>query len=74
MHKILAKLESSESLHGMTTEQLEQLAVEIRDVLCNLMATRTAHFASNLGVVELCLALYSVFDFKKDRLILDTGH
>ena len=74
MHKILAKLESSESLHGMTTEQLEQLAVEIRDVLCNLMATRTAHFASNLGVVELCLALHSVFDFKKDRLILDTGH
>ena len=74
MHKILAKLESSESLHGMTTEQLEQLAVEIRDVLCNLMATRTAHFASNLGVVELCLALHSVFDFKKDRLIWDTGH
>ncbi|MFN9913223.1 MAG: 1-deoxy-D-xylulose-5-phosphate synthase N-terminal domain-containing protein, partial [Pirellulaceae bacterium] len=34
----------------------------------------TAHFASNLGVVELCLALHSVFDFRRDRLIWDTGH
>ncbi|MCA9135029.1 MAG: 1-deoxy-D-xylulose-5-phosphate synthase, partial [Planctomycetales bacterium] len=46
----------------------------IREVLCNLVATRTAHFASNLGVVELCLALHSVFDFRRDRLIWDTGH
>ena len=74
MHELLSKLESSEPLKRMSTKELEQLATEIRDVLCNLLATRTAHFASNLGVVELCLALHSVFDFKKDRLIWDTGH
>ena len=74
MHEMLSKLESSEPLKGMSVSQLETLAVEIRDVLCNLLATRTAHFASNLGVVELCLALHSVFDFKKDRLIWDPGH
>ncbi len=74
MHEMLSKLESSEPLHHMSTQELEQLAAEIRDVLCNLLATRTAHFASNLGVVELCLALHSVFDFRKDRLIWDTGH
>lgn len=74
MHELLSKLESSESLHSMSVEQLEQLGSEIRDVLCNLLATRTAHFASNLGVVELCLALHSVFDFRRDRLIWDTGH
>lgn len=74
MHELLSKLESSEPLQRMSVVELEQLAVEIRDVLCNLLATRTAHFASNLGVVELCLALHSVFDFKKDRLIWDTGH
>ncbi len=50
------------------------MAAEIRDVLCNLLATRTAHFASNLGVVELCLALHCEFDFRRDRLIWDTGH
>ncbi len=43
-------------------------------MLCNLLSTRPAHFASNLGVVELCLALHSVFDFRRDRLIWDTGH
>jgi 1-deoxy-D-xylulose-5-phosphate synthase len=53
---------------------LAQLADEIREVLCNLVATRTAHFASNLGVVELCLALHAVYDFRTDRLIWDTGH
>ena len=74
MHELLSKLESSEPLKRMSTKELEQLSTEIRDVLCNLLATRTAHFASNLGVVELCLALHSVFDFKKDRLIWDTGH
>ncbi len=74
MHEMLAKLESAEPLRHMSNEDLEKLGVEIRDVLCNLLATRTAHFASNLGVVELCLALHSVFDFRKDRLVWDTGH
>jgi 1-deoxy-D-xylulose-5-phosphate synthase len=74
VHKLLSKLESAEPLRSMSVEELDQLALEIRDVLCNLLATRTAHFASNLGVVELCLALHSVFDFRKDRLIWDTGH
>ncbi|MCI0360737.1 MAG: 1-deoxy-D-xylulose-5-phosphate synthase [Planctomycetaceae bacterium] len=74
MHPLLTKLESAADLHGLTNAQLGQLAAEIRDVLCNLLEERTAHFASNLGVVELCLALHSIFDFRTDRLIWDTGH
>ncbi|MFN7732662.1 MAG: 1-deoxy-D-xylulose-5-phosphate synthase [Pirellula sp.] len=74
MHELLSKLDSAEPLQSMSVDDLDRLASEIRDVLCNLLATRTAHFASNLGVVELCLALHSVFDFRKDRLIWDTGH
>jgi 1-deoxy-D-xylulose-5-phosphate synthase len=58
----------------MTPSQLAELGVEIRDVLCDLLSHRSAHFASNLGVVELCLALHSVYDFRHDRLIWDTGH
>ncbi|MFN5272914.1 MAG: 1-deoxy-D-xylulose-5-phosphate synthase [Planctomycetota bacterium] len=73
-HPLLSQLQSADPLRSMSVEQLDQMALEIRDVLCNLLATRTAHFASNLGVVELCLALHSVFDFKYDRLIWDTGH
>ena len=62
MHELLSKIQSPIQLHSMQTDQLEQLAVEIREVLCNLLSERSAHFASNLGVVELCLALHSVFD------------
>ncbi len=74
MTKLLEKLESAIDLHSMSRAELDQLAQEIRDVLCGLLSIRTAHFASNLGVVELCLALHSVFDFRTDRLIWDTGH
>src|SRR6056297_1859648 len=74
MHPLLSQLESAEPLKDLSNAELGQLADEIRDVLCNLLATRTAHFASNLGVVELCLALHSTFDFRRDRLIWDTGH
>ena len=73
-HPLLAGLESAEPLRQFSLAQLEQVGSEIRDVLCNLLATRTAHFASNLGVVELCLALHCEFDFRRDRLIWDTGH
>ncbi len=74
MHEMLSRLESAHQLHDMSVAELEKLASEIRDVLCNLLSIKTAHFASNLGVVELCLALHSVFDFRTDRLIWDTGH
>ncbi|MDP6444914.1 MAG: 1-deoxy-D-xylulose-5-phosphate synthase [Pirellulaceae bacterium] len=74
MHKLLSQLDSAEPLRDMSLAELEQLGDEIRDVLCNLLSERTAHFASNLGVVELCLALHSSFDFRRDRLLWDTGH
>ncbi len=71
---LLGTLQSAIDLHSMSLAQLDQVADEIRHVLCNLLNIRTAHFASNLGVVELCLALHSTYDFRKDRLIWDTGH
>lgn len=74
MHKWLSNIHSAIDLHAMSVAELNEVAGEVRDVLCNLLSTRSAHFASNLGVVELCLALHSVFDFRSDRLIWDTGH
>ncbi len=74
MDQLLSKIESPRDLAGLSPDQLEQLADEMRDVLCELVINRTAHFASNLGVVELCLALHTTFDFSRDRLIWDTGH
>ena len=74
MSKILPDLSSPALLREMSNAQLEQLSEEIRDTLCNLLSQRPAHFASNLGVVELTLALHSVYDFSRDRVIWDTGH
>jgi 1-deoxy-D-xylulose-5-phosphate synthase len=74
MPTILPSIASPADLRDLSIEQLEQLAGEMRQALCEVAATRTAHFASNLGVVELCIALHRVFDFQRDRLIWDTGH
>lgn len=74
MERILPRVGSPRDLQHLSLVELEQLAGEMRDALCHLMSSRSAHFASNLGVVELCLALHTTFDFAKDRLIWDTGH
>ncbi|MEM8946082.1 MAG: 1-deoxy-D-xylulose-5-phosphate synthase [Planctomycetota bacterium] len=71
---ILATIQGPQDLGNLSLPELEKLASEMRDVLCNLVACRSAHFASNLGVVELCIALHDTFDFLQDRLIWDTGH
>jgi 1-deoxy-D-xylulose-5-phosphate synthase len=71
---LLSRIESPFDLRTLSDAELVQLSAEIRDALCNLVSNRTAHFASNLGVVELCIALHLVFDFSNDRLIWDTGH
>lgn len=72
--KHLPQIGSPRDLEGYSDEQLEEIAAEMREALCNIVSDRSAHFASNLGVVELCLALHLTFDFTKDRLIWDTGH
>src|SRR5229473_2806806 len=74
MTELLQHIASPADLKNLSDEQLEQLAQEMRDELVRVLSIRPAHFASNLGVVELCLALHLTFDFSKDRLIWDTGH
>jgi 1-deoxy-D-xylulose-5-phosphate synthase len=74
MPELLPRIHSPADLHNLTDDQLLQLAQEIRDQLVKVLSLRPAHFASNLGVVELCLALHLTFDFSNDRLIWDTGH
>lgn len=71
---LLPTIKSPADLHKLTDQQLLDLAQEMRDELVRVLRIRPAHFASNLGVVELCLALHLTFDFTRDRLIWDTGH
>jgi 1-deoxy-D-xylulose-5-phosphate synthase len=74
MSALLATITSPADLQRLTDEELAQLSQEMRDELVRVLSIRPAHFASNLGVVELCLALHLTFDFSRDRLIWDTGH
>jgi 1-deoxy-D-xylulose-5-phosphate synthase len=71
---ILPKIGSPADLKQLSETELVQLAGEMRDELIGVVGRRAAHFASNLGVVELCLALHLTYDFSKDRIIWDTGH
>ncbi len=72
--EILSGIRSPKDLTGLNDADLNRLSAEIREALLTIVSDRAAHFASNLGVVELCLALHLTFDFSKDRLIWDTGH
>src|SRR5262244_3835592 len=74
MSTLLSRIAGPGDLQKLSDDQLEQLAQEMRDELVRVCSIRPAHFASNLGVVELCLALHLTFDFRRDRLIWDTGH
>src|SRR5438309_462796 len=74
MTPLLPTIGSPADLQQLSDEQLVELAQEMRDELVRVLRIRPAHFASNLGVVELCLALHLTFDFRTDRLIWDTGH
>jgi 1-deoxy-D-xylulose-5-phosphate synthase len=74
MTPLLPHIKSPLDLQGLSDAELGQLTQEMRDELVRVLSIRPAHFASNLGVVELCLALHLTYDFRFDRLIWDTGH
>ncbi len=71
---LLGRIHSPADLKSLGEAELAQVAAEMRSQLIGVVGRRSAHFASNLGVVELCLALHLTFDFIRDRLIWDTGH
>jgi len=71
---ILSRIERPQDLKGLSHEQLAQLAQECRDVIVQTITKTGGHLASNLGVVELTLALHRAFDSPKDRLVWDTSN
>ncbi|MFZ5872139.1 MAG: 1-deoxy-D-xylulose-5-phosphate synthase [Actinomycetota bacterium] len=71
---LLETVRSPRDLRGMTPDQLDQLAAEIRSFLVQSVARTGGHLGPNLGVVELTLALHRVFESPRDTLVFDTGH
>lgn len=70
----LEDIRSPKDIKGMTSEELELLAGELRHVIMGTVSSNGGHLASNLGVVELTLALHRAFDMPEDKIIFDVGH
>lgn len=73
-NSLLSRIGSPDDLRMLTEEQLSQLAEEVREEIINVVSTNGGHLASNLGAVDLTLALHTAFDSPKDKLIWDVGH
>lgn len=71
---ILDNINSIDDLRQLSTEDLKQLAVELRHFIIDTLAHHPGHLASSLGTVELTLALHYVFNTPDDKLIWDVGH
>ncbi len=67
-------IECPEDLKKIKVEDLPKLAAEIRELIVDVVSKNPGHLSSNLGVVELTIALHYCFDFKKDKIVWDVGH
>lgn len=71
---LLDKVNTPSDVKKLTEEEMNLLAQEIRDKIVETVSENGGHLASNLGVVELTIALHSIFDVPKDKIIWDVGH
>jgi len=74
MPRLLDKIDSPADLKGLTQLELKRLAAELRHEMVTTVTTTGGHLASNLGVVELTIALHRVFNSPRDKIIWDVGH
>ena len=74
MSKLLDSVEYPEDLKKLKIADLPKLAAEIRELIVDVVSKNPGHLSSNLGVVELTIALHYCFDFKRDKIVWDVGH
>ncbi len=73
-HNLLSKIKSPSDVKKLDDSQLPLLAEEVRDTIISTVSQNGGHLASNLGVVELTIALHKVFNSPNDKIIWDVGH
>jgi len=74
MPKLLYKINSPSDIRALSQSELDELCIELREVLVRTVNVTGGHLASNLGAVELTVALHRVFDSPKDKVVWDVGH
>ncbi len=73
-NKLLSRIDSPADLRRLTRNELKALAIELREYVLQSVAKTGGHLSSNLGTVELTIALHYVFNTPEDRLVWDVGH
>ncbi len=73
-YKLLTQIEDPSDLKRIPEDQLPALCAEIRHYLIDSISKTGGHLASNLGTVELTVALHRIFDSPKDKFVFDVGH
>ncbi len=74
MNNLLNHINSPQDLRQLKKDELPQLALELREFIINIVATKEGHLGASLGVVELTIALHYVYNTPKDLLVWDVGH
>ena len=74
MTDLLNRIEKPQDLHGLTDEQLQQVAQEVREHIINTVGEIGGHFGANLGTCEIAVALHSLLDSPRDKILWDVGH
>ena len=74
MEKILDRINKPDDLKKLNLLEKNKLAEEKREYILEVVSKNGGHLASNLGVVELTIALHSVFDLPQDKIVWDVGH
>src|SRR5205823_8233797 len=74
MTRILDSIAGPQDLHGLSEDELAQVAQEIRDLLIDTVGEIGGHFGANLGACELAVAVHSLLDSPRDKVLWDVGH
>jgi len=74
MTNLLLSIDKPQDLHGLTDEQLQQVAQEVREHIITTVGEIGGHFGANLGTCELAVALHSLLDSPRDKVLWDVGH
>ncbi|QEC49259.1 1-deoxy-D-xylulose-5-phosphate synthase [Baekduia soli] len=72
--RLLDRIDRPQDLHGLTDEELQQVAQEVREHIIDTVGEIGGHFGANLGVCEVTVALHSLLDSPRDKILWDVGH
>src|SRR4051794_33155316 len=74
MSRLLDTIDGPHDLHGLSTKELDQVAQEVRELIIDTIGEIGGHFGANLGTCELAVALHSLLDSPRDKILWDVGH